>query len=66
METNHVYIRRKSDMEFPDSLVVTTPCFCCKGAGSIPAWGTKNPQAMRGCQKITKEKRMRRTVVVKH
>ena len=53
-------------MEFPDSLVVKTPCFCCKGAGSIPAWGTKNPQAMRCSQKITKEKRMIRTVVVKH
>lgn len=53
-------------MEFPDSLGVKTPCFCCKGGGSIPAWGTKNPQAMRCSQKITKEKRMIKTVVVKH
>ena len=27
--------------DFPGSPVVKTPCFHCRGKGSIPGWGTK-------------------------
>lgn len=30
-------------MEFPDSLVVKTPCFCCKGAGSTLVGELRSP-----------------------
>ena len=31
--------------DFPAGPVVKTPCFQCKGTGSITGWGTKIPQA---------------------
>ena len=31
--------------DFPAGPVVRTQCFHCQSLGSIPGWGTKNPQA---------------------
>ena len=33
--------------DFPHGPVVKTPCFHCRGMGSIPGWGTKILNAMR-------------------
>ena len=39
---------------FTGTSLVTTLNFYCRGAGSIPGWGTKIPHAARCCQKINK------------
>ena len=37
-------LKKKGRRAFLSSSVVETPCFQCKGAGSIPGRGTKIPQ----------------------
>ena len=41
--------------EFPGSLVVITPCFCCRGTGSVPGQVTKIPHAVQ----LSKKKKKR-------
>ena len=36
----------KTSQDFPGGPVVKTPCFQCRGMGSIPGQGTKIPQAV--------------------
>ena len=43
--------------DLPGSPVVKTPSFQCKGAGSIPGWGTKIPHATQHGQKKKKKKK---------
>lgn len=40
--------------EFLCSPVIRTPCFQCRGPGSVPDWGTKISQASRCSQTKTK------------
>ena len=46
--------------DFPGGPVVKTPCFQCRGTGSIPGLGTKIPHAMLRGQK--KKKKGRRSM----
>lgn len=39
---------------FTRTSLVKTEFFYCRGAGSIPGWGSKMPRAARCCQKINK------------
>ena len=41
--------------EFPGSLVVITPCFCCRGTGSVPGQVTKIPHAVQLSKKKKKK-----------
>ena len=44
--------------DFPGTPVVKTPCFQCRGVGSIPGQGTKIPHAMQYVAKKEKKKRI--------
>ena len=49
-----VFIKEFSYGDFPGSPVVKTPCFDCRGMGSIPGQGTKILRAARHGQKKKK------------
>ena len=50
--------RNEYEREFPGSPVVRTPCFHCRGLGSVLGQGTKIPQAAQ-CSQKEKKKSMR-------
>lgn len=45
---------KSSFHDFSGGPVVTTLCFCCRGADSVPGWGTRMPHALRPGQKNEK------------
>ena len=50
-------LKKKGRRAFLSSSVVETPCFQCKGAGSIPGRGTKIPQVQDAKKKKREETR---------
>ena len=47
----HIQMENSTKHLIPGGLMVKTPCFHCRGAGSIPGRETKIPRAARRSQK---------------